>query len=195
MKFMNTLIIYANYKEESFTAAIRDTLADIFHQNNNHVVIRDLYEIKFNPVLSKTDLESIDKSIYPVDIMREQKFITWSELICFIYPLWWSGMPAILKGYIERIFLPGFAFEYNEGIPTPLLNGKKMMIFNTTGSKKVFQQQKLKDALNIITEDCIFKFCGMNIIEHKYFDAVSLVGDKTRQKYLNEVITIAKQVK
>lgn len=192
---MNTLIIYANYKEDSFTAAIRDTLSDIFHRNKNDVVVRDLYEIKFNPVLSKNDLESIDKEIFPVDIMREQKFIIWADLICFVYPIWWSGMPAILKGYIERVFTPGFAFDYESGLPRPLLTGKKLMLFNTTGSKKIFQDQKRKDALNVITEDCIFKFCGMDILEHQYFDAVSLVSKQKRQEYLQTVIDIASTVK
>jgi NAD(P)H dehydrogenase (quinone) len=191
---MNTLIIYANYKEHSFSALTRDTLAKIFHENNHQVVVRDLYEIKFNPVLSKSDLESIDKDIYPVDIMREQKFITWADLICFVYPIWWSGMPAILKGYIERVFGEKFAFEYVDGKPKPLLEGKNIMLFNTTGSKRVFENQIFKNALNIITEDCIFKFCGMNIIEHKYFEAVSKVSEEKRKEYLNQVISIAQKV-
>ncbi len=192
---MNTLIVYANYKEDSFTATIRDTLASVFHNNKNDVVVRDLYEIKFNPVLSKADLESIDKEVFPVDIMREQKFIIWADLICFVYPIWWSGMPAILKGYIERVFSQGFAFEYYDGEPKPLLTGKKMMLFNTTGSKRVFQDKKLKDALNIITEECIFGFCGIDIIEHIYFDSVSLVSESKRKEYLKTVIDIASTVK
>ncbi len=192
---MKTLIIYANYKENSFNAAIRDILADIFHQNGNEVVVRDLYEIQFNPVLSKEDLVSIDKEIFPADIMREQKFISRAELICFVYPIWWSGMPAILKGYIERVFTEKFAFKYEKGMPKPLLSGKKIMLFNTTGSKKIFKEKKLKDALNVITEDCIFKFCGMEIVEHKYFDAVSLASKEVRQNYLQQVIDIARTVK
>lgn len=192
---MNTLIIYANYKENSFTAAIRDTISDILHQNGHQIVVRDLYEMKFNPILSKEDLESLDKNIFPVDIMREQKFITWSDLMIFVYPIWWSGMPAILKGYIERIFTPGFAFEYSENGPVPLLKDKKLILINTSGSKRVFQQEKRKEALDIITKDCIFGICGMDIVEHKYFESVSLVSKEIREGYMQEVIELASKIK
>ena len=86
---MNTLIIYANYKEPSFNSAIRDILADTFNKNDHQVVIRDLYNIKFNPVLSKADLEEIDTNKYPNQIVEEQKFIERADVIAFVYPIWW----------------------------------------------------------------------------------------------------------
>lgn len=191
---MNTLIIYANYKETSFSAAIRDTLSDVFHQSGKEVAVRDLYEIKFNPVLSKKDLQQIDNDVFPVDIMEEQKFITRADLICFVYPIWWSGMPAILKGYIERVFSKGFAYKFNDGMPQPLLSDKKAMIFNTTDLNVAFQEKRFKDALNTITRDCILNFFGLDVIEHKYFANVSSVSVDVKKDYLQEVIEIAKKI-
>jgi len=188
---MKALIIYANYKEISFTAAIRDTLADSFHNNGHEVVVRDLYEIKFNPVLSKRDLESIEKEIFPEDIMNEQKFIKWADLICFVYPIWWSGMPAILKGYIERVFTMGYAFEFKGDEAFPLLKDKKIAIFNTTGSKNVYKDDNRLAALNTITQDCIFGFCGMVTVEHKYFKAVSKATDSEKAAIFAEIKEIA----
>lgn len=191
---MNTLIIYANYKETSFSAAIRDTLSDVFHQSGKEVAVRDLYEIKFNPVLSKKDLQQIDNDVFPVDIMEEQKFITRADLICFVYPIWWSGMPAILKGYIERVFSKGFAYKFNDGMPQPLLSDKKAMIFNTTDLNVAFQEKRFKDALNTITRDCILNFFGLDVIEHKYFANVSSVSVDVKKDYLQQVIEIAKKI-
>lgn len=191
---MKALIIYANYKENSFTGAIKDTLAETFHNNGHEVIVRDLYEIKFNPVLSKNDLESIDNDIFPIDIMNEQKFIKWADLICFVYPIWWSGMPAILKGYIERIFVQGYAFEFKDDHAIPKLDDKKVLIFNTTGSKNVLKDKNRIDALNTLTHDCIFGFCGMEVIEHKYFEAVSRTNDKQKEKIFAEVKEIATRV-
>ncbi len=188
---MKALIIYANYKENSFTSAIKDTLAEKFHNNGHEVVIRDLYEIKFNPVLSKTDLESIENEIFPVDIMNEQKFIKWADIICFVYPIWWSGMPAILKGYIERIFVQGYAFEFDGDIAIPKLVDKKVIIFNTTGSKNVLKDVKRIDALNTLTHECIFGFCGMKVVAHKYFGAVSKANDIEKKHIFLEVEKIA----
>ncbi|MFO7789643.1 MAG: NAD(P)H-dependent oxidoreductase [Bacteroidota bacterium] len=191
---MNTLIIYANYKEPSFNSAVRDILGETFNKNGHEVVIRDLYNIKFNPVLSRKDLESIDDERYPVGITEEQKYITRADIIAFVYPIWWSGMPAMLKGYIERVFLEGFAFRTENGKATPLLTDKKVMLFNTTGSTEFFNTQKQRDALNEITENCIFEFCGMEILNHTYFHAIQDVDDKTRKKYLDEVRKIAEKI-
>ncbi len=188
---MKALIIYANYKEQSFTAAIRDTLAETFHNNGHEVVVRDLYEIKFNPVLSKRDLESIDNEVFPIDIMNEQKFIQWADMICFVYPIWWSGMPAILKGYIERIFVMGYAFDFVGDEAIPKLTNKKIAIFNTTGSKNVYKDESGLQALNKITQDCIFGFCGMQTIEHKYFTAVSQATEEEKNAIFEEVKEIA----
>ncbi|HOZ30830.1 MAG TPA: NAD(P)H-dependent oxidoreductase [Bacteroidales bacterium] len=188
---MRALIVYANYKEPSFTSSIRDVLAETFHNNGHEVVTRNLYEIKFNPVLSKRDLESIAIEVVPVDIMNEQKFIQWADLICFVYPVWWSGMPAILKGYIERVFVMGYAFEFRGNDVIPLLNNKKVAIFNTTSPKNVYQSEESFKALNIITKDCIFGFCGMNVVEHKYFKALPDAKEKEKAVIFNKLKDIA----
>lgn len=191
---MKTLIIYANYKEKSFTSAIRDTLAETFHNNGHDVSVRDLYDIKFNPVLSKKDLESIENNTFPVDIMNEQKFIQWADVICFVYPIWWSGMPAILKGYIERVFVQGYAFQFIDDEAIPQLGHKKIMIFNTTGSKNVIKDTKRITALNTLTHDCIFGFCGMEVVEHEYFSAITQATDEEKEKIFQKVIKIASKV-
>ncbi len=191
---MKALIIYANYRENSFTGALRDNLAENFHNNGHEVVIRDLYDIKFNPVLTKKDLESIEKEIFPIDIMNEQKFIQWADIICFVYPIWWSGMPAILKGYIERILVQGYAFEFKDDKAIPKLEGKKVVIINSTSAKNVLKDKMGIDALNTLTHDCIFGFCGMEVIEHKYFEAVSRDNQKQINKIFAEIKEIATRV-
>jgi len=191
---MNTLIIYANYKSYSFNNTIKEILSETLHKNGHEVVLRDLYEMRFNPVLTKADLTMIDQSIFPPDIMEEQLYITRAELIFFIYPIWWSGMPAILKGYIERVFLNGFAFSFENGKPKPLLTGKKAMLFNTTGSQIVFATEEEKKALSLITEKSIFNFCGFEIKGHHYFPAVSTVATKVREEYIRQVKSIAESI-
>ncbi|MEA3448358.1 MAG: NAD(P)H-dependent oxidoreductase [Bacteroidota bacterium] len=191
---MNTLIIYANYKEPSFNATVRDILGEVFYNNDHEVIIRDLYNIKFNPVLSKKDLESIEQERYPAAITEEQKYIKRADVIAFVYPIWWSGMPAMLKGYIERVFLEGFAFCTADGKASPLLTDKKVMLFNTTGSTEFFQTEQQREAFTEITEKCIFEFCGMEILNHTYFHAVADVDDKTRKQYLDEVRKIAEKI-
>ncbi|MDI9534449.1 MAG: NAD(P)H-dependent oxidoreductase [Bacteroidota bacterium] len=191
---MKILLIYANYKEQSFTSAVRDTIAYTFHKKGHEVVIRDLYEIKFNPVLSKKDLESIEKEIFPVDIMDEQKFIQWADFICFVYPIWWSGMPAILKGYIERVFVQGYGFDFIDGEIIPKLKNKRIAIFNTTGLNNIYKDQASLDALNKMTEECIFGFSGMKTVVHKYFKSIKKASNKEKIKSLEEVKNAAEEL-
>ncbi|HOK37908.1 MAG: NAD(P)H-dependent oxidoreductase [Bacteroidales bacterium] len=191
---MRTLIVYANYKENSFTSAIKDQVAETFHQNGHEVVIRNLYEIKFNPVLTKNDLESIENEIFPVDIMNEQKFIQWADLICFVYPIWWSGMPAILKGYLERVLVMGYAFEFKGDDVIPKLTNKKVAIFNSTGNKKVYKNEKHLEALNIITREAIFGFCGMKVIEHKYYQCCDKNNSVEVEKIMDDIKTTVETI-
>lgn len=191
---MNTLILYANYKNPSFNSAIRDTLGETFNKNGHEVVVRDLYDMHFNPVLSREDLELIAEERYPNEITEEQKYISRADVIALVYPIWWSGMPAILKGYIERVFLEGFAFRTVNGKSEPLLNGKKVMIFNTLGSKGFFNTDEKLKVLDQITEECIFEYCGMEIHHHQYFESVKDVDDATRQKYLEMVREAAETI-
>lgn len=60
------------------------------------------------------------------DLVQAQADITWAEHLAFVYPIWWGGIPALMKGFFDRIFLPGFAFKYREGkaFPDKLLKGK-----------------------------------------------------------------------
>lgn len=84
-----------------------------------------LYELNFNPVLGASDFISFSKGNTPEDIKEEQEHISWADSITFIYPVWWAGLPAILKGYVDRVFSHGFAYAYGENGIEKLLSGKK----------------------------------------------------------------------
>jgi NAD(P)H dehydrogenase (quinone) len=123
---MQHVIVYAHPNPKSFSAAIRDQISDLSQSLGNSVTIRDLYKINFNPVLSGDDFASIQRGVIPSDIKAEQTVIDSAELITLIFPLWWTGYPAILKGWIDRVLLNGFAYQHSpkNGIK-PLLTGKK----------------------------------------------------------------------
>lgn len=110
---MNHLIVYAHPHEDSFNHAILNTAADALRANGHEVTIRDLYKLNFNPVLTSADTSAMRAGNTPDDIKTEQAHLAKADVISFIYPFWWTGLPAILKGYVDRTFSYGFAYQYN----------------------------------------------------------------------------------
>ena len=126
---MNHLILFAHPNPKSFGSALCEKLKAFSESKGNKVVVRNLYAISFDPVLSAKDLSSLAQAKVPKDIAQEHAHIKEADHITFLYPVWWGGMPAILRGYIDRVFSEGFAYEYKDAETTGLLTGKKRLSF------------------------------------------------------------------
>lgn len=191
---MKNLIIYAHPNPKSFCKAIEERAEKVFRKMGNETKIRDLYELGFQPILKPSDFEAFASGKIPEDIKSEQEYIKWADVIIFVYPIWWSGFPAILKGYIDRVFAYGFAYEYVNGVPKGLLDEKKVMIFNTTGTPNdIYANNGMHDAMKKTSDEGIFGFCNIKVLKHTFFGAVPSVDDETRKSYLNEVEKIIEE--
>jgi len=185
---MNYLIVYAHPNPKSFCHAIKDEIEIKIKQQGGALVVRDLYQQGFNPVLSSGDFVQFLQHATPVDIQAEQESIRRADVLIFVYPVWWFSMPAILKGYIDRVFSRGFAYDYEGHRIKGLLPGKRVMIFSTTGGPRIaYYLAGYKAAIKTAIDAGIFKFCGMQVALHKYFYAVPAITDSARKKMLTEV--------
>lgn len=156
---MQVLIIFAHPSKKSFNYQILLKVKEFLENKSINFRIRDLYEEKFDPVLF------FDK--HDEKVREEQKYIKDSDLLIFIYPTWWGSMPAILKGYIDKVFSYGFAYGIDEdGQTLPLLKGKKCIVISTFGGKEeVYKQNSLESAIKKINQHVIFEFCGFEVLE------------------------------
>ncbi|MBU4304021.1 MAG: NAD(P)H-dependent oxidoreductase [Candidatus Omnitrophica bacterium] len=189
---MRYLIIYAHPNPKSYNHAILNIIEDKLKKNGCDFEVRDLYKLKFNPVLSGEDLPSIQQRQVPSDIRIEQEHIKKADVLIFIHPIWWFGMPAVIKGYIDRVFSYGFAYAVDKNSVKGLLNGKKVMIFNTTGGpEENYKDMGYGAALKATIEKGIFEFCGMQVIRHKYFYAVPYISDEQRKAMLEDLRAMA----
>ncbi|MGM0878011.1 MAG: NAD(P)H-dependent oxidoreductase [Bacillota bacterium] len=185
---MNTLIILAHPCEDSFNAAICNEIKDQLTNKNYEVKIRDLYKLKFDPVLIEDNHTSFYQNNLPKEIQLEQNEILWAENLVFIFPSWWCGMPAILKGYFDRVFTNGFAFRFTNSEVDGLLKGKKAIIFQTTSQTEEFMKpSQLVSSMETTMDVGIFDYCGIDVITHKFFFSVPHVDKETREKMLQEV--------
>ena len=149
----------------------KQTILESLLESGEEVEVRDLYQINFNPVISLEDMQGQRMGKVAADIQTEQDFITWADRIIFVYPIWWTGMPAIMKGYIDRVFSYGFAYRYDQGVQKGLLTGKKAIIVNSHGkSNAEYEAIGMDKALELTSDTGIFIYSGLEIQKHFYFD-------------------------
>ncbi|HUD62763.1 MAG TPA: NAD(P)H-dependent oxidoreductase [Acetobacteraceae bacterium] len=109
---MQILVIYCHPVAESFAASAHQTVLEALRAGGHKVTDVDLYAENFNPVMSRQDrldYLNTESNIRPVRKYDEQ--LATADAIVLVYPAWWYGMPAMLKGYFDRVWLPGVAFD------------------------------------------------------------------------------------
>lgn len=192
---MNHLVVYSHPNPKSFNHAILKVYVRELKRKHHEVKIRDLYRMGFDPVLKNSDLRGFQKGQYPRDILREQQYIRWAHVVTFICPVWWGGLTANLRGYMDRVLSLGFAYRYTDSGPQGLLNGKKIFLINTLGdSLENYEKQGYIPSMNRLLDQIAFKFCGIEVIGHKYFGSVVTCSGPDREAMLEEVQRIAGRI-
>ena len=191
---MTHLIIYAHPNTHSFNHAILQRTVKASNKLGVETVVRDLYNLNFNPVLSWEEVKAAGQGIIPSEIQFEQQLITQAKLITLIYPLWWMGFPAILKGYLDRVLTHGFAYKTDETGTVGLIYNKRMQQFITIGNN---EQEYQKIGFNKSLNDCLisglFNYCGMMDVRHQFFDDIHLIDEQARLAILERVEQITEQ--
>jgi len=185
---MNYLLVYAHPNPKSFNHAIVQTIAAEFKKAGQDMLFRDLYAMHFSPVLAADDFTATQEGSVRDDVREEQEMIRAADVLIVVYPLWWSGMPAMLKGYIDRVFSYGFAYEINENGGVGLLTGKKVFLVTTMGaSREDYEQLGMFRSLDQVIDTGIFRFSGMEVIDHRYYPSVPYVTDDDRKRMLEDI--------
>lgn len=185
---MTHLIVVTHFNPASFTHAIVDVVKAKAERNNETVEIIDLYADNFNPVLSVEDLGWMYQGgETPENIKAYQELVKKAEKLTVVYPIWWAQMPAMLKGFIDRVFTMGFAFMYDENGATPLLTGKKAHIITCSGSpNEYYASNGMHTAIEKTIDQGVFEFCGYETT-HTFFGNVMNGTDEERKGYLESI--------
>lgn len=193
---MKNLIVYAHPNPASLNHLLKQTIVESLEESGQEIIVRDLNEFNFNPVLSLDDMNGQRMGQVADDVKIEQDFITWADRIIFVYPIWWTGMPAVMKGYIDRVFSYGFAYRYDQGIQKGLLEGKKTIIINSHGkSNAEYAESGLDRALALTSDTGIFNYCGFEIQQHFYFDQADRASSENISEWENQIISFLNENK
>lgn len=137
---MRALIIYCHPKAEgSFNAAVRDVVVAKLTAAGAEVRISDLYRRSFQPVLPPEDwTRYLDGPAIQDSVADEIDDVRWCDALIFVYPTWWYGLPAILKGWLDRVLLPDVAFLMPDGVNKTIRPGlqhiTRLGVFTTCGA-------------------------------------------------------------
>ena len=169
---MKILVILAHPDKQSFNHAIANQCKERLIEKGHSVIFHDLYEEKFDPIISSTEIPSNGKIN---DLVKKHcDDLVQCDGIIIVHPNWWGQPPAILKGWIDRIIRPGIAYEFEEGdngegVPIGLLKAKTGIVLNTSNTSAKRENEIFKDPLETIWRNCIFDFCGVKQFERKMY--------------------------
>lgn len=136
----------------------------------------------------------------PRDVLRQQASVMRADALAFVSPVYFVGFPAILKGWIERVFTLGFAFGLTaDGWRgdirgrVPLLRHEKALIVQTTIFDERAYQAGLKDAMTALVDEFALRYPGIKRVEHEYLHAVHGADDATRRGYLERAYALGRE--
>lgn len=136
----NVLVVYCHPLDDSFIAAARDRALAGLADTDATVRFHDLYAEGFSPELTADEHRNHVRPGVADELQTYADDLRWADTLVFVYPTWWSGQPAMLKGWIDRVFAAGVAWELPEGanrLVPRLRNVKRIVAVTTHGSSKL----------------------------------------------------------
>lgn len=188
------LVINGHPNSESFNHALADAYIEGASKASAELRRINIGELLFNPNLAFGYQKRVE--LEP-DLQEAWKLIQWADHLVWIHPVWWGGLPAITKGFIDRLFLPGMAFKYrtNSVWWDKLLKGKSAHIITTLDQpgwyyRLVFGRPSVNQLKN-----SILKFCGIKPVKLTYIGIIKTSSPELRNKWIKKVAQLGLALK
>ncbi len=187
---MKILVVLAHPKKESFNHAVAATAVQTLQDNGHEVYFHDLYAEGFDPVLPGPEIE--EDAPLPPAIEEHCRELAQAGGVVVVHPNWWGQPPAILKGWVDRVFRPGVAYRFQEGdsgegVPQGLLKVRAAVVFNTSNTPPARERAVFGDPLETLWKNCLFGLCGVTRFYRRTFGVVVTSTLKERQEWLRLV--------
>lgn len=180
---MRVLLLYCHPRQQSFVSALYADAMKALHEVGHEVDAFDLYAENFDPVLRAGEADVFRDAAAHAARLRS------AEALVAIYPTWWYGLPALLKGYFDRMWAPGVAFDLADGDTKGLLqNIRNLVVITTYGAQRDFIEREIGDPARafwskgiarLLAPDLKFTWCALY--------GMDLADDATRQAFRDNV--------
>lgn len=203
---MRTHLVFAHPERHSFCGAMMDAACDELHALGHDVAVSDLYADGFDPVGGPGDFTAPTGGIpfhyqseqrhahrtggFAPDIAREQDRVAAADAHVFVFPLWWGGLPAILKGWFDRVLAYGFAYEDGMRYESGYFRERTALLgLATGGTRRRFSEGEAYGSIEQVLwpiQHCMLDYMGMQTLAPFVAYAAPRVDDAQRDAYLQD---------
>jgi hypothetical protein len=187
------LVIFGHPTTESLCGALANAYIVAAEKAGHQVRRINLAELSFDPLLRHGYAEP--QELEP-DLRNAQDQLKWAEHVVFIYPIWWGSMPALMKGFIDRTFLPGFAFKYHKRSPlwSRLLAGRTAELLVTMDTPPLFNRLVNRSPGEKQMKRSVIQFTGMKLVRATSFGKVRGASSAKRAKWVAKASKLGSEI-
>lgn len=189
---MKVTLILGHQKPGSFNHAIADTIRQTLLELGHEVRFHDLYQDGFDPVL-KAGEDKLDQADLPADIQAYIEEVKESQGLIFVHPNWWGGPPAMLRGWIDRVFRQNSIYNFTPNGPVSYISDKVIQIFSTSNTPRDIEVNFYKDPIEHFWKVVVFGLLGSKSIERRNFEPIILSTPEQRAEWLIETAETVKR--
>lgn len=203
---MKVLIVHAHYEPQSFNTAMKDFAVQMLVGEGHEVKVSDLYAMNWNPVASSADFESrrqpdycvyaleqrygYEQSTLAPDILTEIEKVEWCDLLIFNFPIFWFSAPAILKGWIDRVFVSGLFYGGKRFYDRGGMTGKRAMVtFTLGGQSHMFGEDGIHGDLEVMLRPILqgaLAYAGFAVLPPYAAYHVPYISQEAREEILRD---------
>ncbi|XP_014436931.1 ribosyldihydronicotinamide dehydrogenase [quinone] isoform X1 [Pelodiscus sinensis] len=199
------LIIYAHQEPKSLNGSLKNLAMEELSKQGCSVTVSDLYAMQFEPRATRNDItgflhnsehfnygveswEAYKRRCLASDLTEEQRKVQEAELLIFQFPLYWFSMPAIMKGWVDRVLVQGFAYNFPQYYDNGLLKDKLALLsFTTGGDEEMFSKGGVSGDIRYLLwpmQHGIMHFCGFKVLAPQICFAAEYVTEEKREEML-----------
>jgi NAD(P)H dehydrogenase (quinone) len=185
---MKILVVLGHQRQGSFCHAIAETAIDALKRAGHEVIYHDLYAEGFDPVLPDAEVPKTAK-VDPV-VQRHCDEVQAVDGYIVVHPNWWGMPPAMLKGWVDRVFRQGVTYAFGPNGVDEMLRGKRAVVFTTSNTPRDVELKVYGDPLENLWKTVIFGLCGVRDFTRRNFESIVMSTPEQRSQWLAEVRTI-----
>ena len=162
---MHVLAVFCHPNRNSFSGAVLDRFVDGVEEAGHSCEVADLYREAFDPVMSMRDLQQFEGVPMPEEVLAEQARVELCDALCLIFPMWWYGMPAMMKGWLDRVWSAEWAYHWEHDPEGSLLKARPCTLLVPTGaSPRQVSERGYDNSIDNLWRYGVLGYCGVEPI-------------------------------